>query len=219
MQLQSAKTELEATYEQLKMQQMQLDMAMSQSGNMTEEDIDEAIEQIDLAVIEIDQALLRELPQAQQELEDAKDLLDEGQVELNKGQMQLTTELSSAAVQLSLAEQQLEQGEKQFEEARDAAFKQAGLDGALSTETLSAILSASNFSMPAGYLDENGQSTLVKVGDKFSSIDELENLLLMDIATAELGKSTCMTWRKSILPITAVPIIRASTAIPASSSA
>ena len=36
---------------------------------------------------------------------------------------------------------------------------------------------AENFSMPAGYIKENEKQYSVKVGEQFSKLDEIENLL------------------------------------------
>ena len=36
--------------------------------------------------------------------------------------------------------------------------------------------------MPAGYVSDDDSKYLVKIGDKLSSIEELENLLLFDIS-------------------------------------
>ena len=101
--------------------------------------------------------------------------------------MKLSTELSSAAVQLAMVEAQLDTAYDEFEKAREEAFREAGLDGVLTSSMLSGILSASNFSMPAGYLDEDGASMLVKVGEKFASLEELQELLLIDSGIEGIG--------------------------------
>ena len=46
---------------------------------------------------------------------------------------------------------------------------------------------AENFSMPAGYITEDEEKYLVKVGEEFSSIEELENLLLFNIDVEGVG--------------------------------
>lgn len=47
-------------------------------------------------------------------------------------------------------------------------------------DMVSSLLTAQNFSMPAGYITENGVDYLVRVGDKISDLEELQNLLLFD---------------------------------------
>lgn len=47
-------------------------------------------------------------------------------------------------------------------------------------ELISGLLTAQNFSFPAGFLEVKGSNYLVRVGDSFSSVEEIENLLLFD---------------------------------------
>ena len=52
------------------------------------------------------------------------------------------------------------------------------------------MLSAQNFSMPAGYVKEDGIDYLVRVGDKFKSVDELKNFTLLDMEDIDPVKLT-----------------------------
>ena len=53
---------------------------------------------------------------------------------------------------------------------------------------ISQILTAQNFNMPAGYLDsESGQQYLVKVGEQYGSIEELQDSVLFSIGTEGIG--------------------------------
>ena len=51
----------------------------------------------------------------------------------------------------------------------------------LSAATIEAMLGAQNFRMPAGYVNEEGIDYLVRIGDKFESVDEMKNLILLDM--------------------------------------
>ena len=52
----------------------------------------------------------------------------------------------------------------------------------LSVSTVSGILTAQNFSMPAGYInDDDGVRYMVSVGEEFSSAEELSDLVLFDL--------------------------------------
>ena len=77
--------------------------------------------------------------------------------------------------------------QEQFEQARDQAYKQADLSGVLTQEMLANILMAQNFNMPAGYINESGEQYLVKVGDAFQSVEELENTVLMHLDVDGIG--------------------------------
>lgn len=67
----------------------------------------------------------------------------------------------------------------------EAASKEAGAsldtDSILSAATIEAMLGAQNFRMPAGYVNEEGIDYLVRIGDKFESVDEMKNLILLDM--------------------------------------
>ena len=69
-------------------------------------------------------------------------------------------DLAAGSAMLMSGKAELDNGIKQFEDARDAALKQANIDALVSQETLSAILMAQNFSMPAGYIS-NGEERLI----------------------------------------------------------
>ena len=50
----------------------------------------------------------------------------------------------------------------------------------LNVDTITGILTAQNFAMPAGMTMENGVEYMVRVGDRFESLDEIKNLLIFD---------------------------------------
>ena len=50
----------------------------------------------------------------------------------------------------------------------------------LTVETVEKLLMAQNFSMPAGYVTENGISYLIRVGDKPENMEELKKMPLID---------------------------------------
>lgn len=95
----------------------------------------------------------------------------------------------SASAQLASGQSAIENGQTQldsaleaYENGRDQALKNANIDALLDLTTLSGIITAQNFTMPAGYVDdENDNQWMLKVGEAISSMDELENLLLTTI--------------------------------------
>ena len=108
--------------------------------------------------------------------------IEKGIKELEAKKMQTTSELTKANVELSSAQKELDKGIKEFENARDSALEKANIDQLVTLEALSGILQAQNFSMPSGSIkNEKGISVSVKVGNKFTSIDNLENLMLLDM--------------------------------------
>ena len=92
------------------------------------------------------------------------------------------SQMTGAELQLSQAKSQIESGLKQLREAYDKVESQTDLGGFLSITTVSGLLTAQNFSMPAGYIDDDsGVCYMVSVGQKFENSTELENMVLFDL--------------------------------------
>lgn len=91
------------------------------------------------------------------------------------------TQIVSANIQLDSALNQIDQGLQTLEESRSAALSQADLSSSLNLSTITALLTAQNFSMPAGYLKEDGVNYMVSVGDAIDTRQDLENLVLFDL--------------------------------------
>ena len=92
------------------------------------------------------------------------------------------TQMTGAELQLGEAKTQIESGLKQIQEAYKKVDEQTDLGGLLSISTVSGLLTAQNFSMPAGYIDDDsGVSYMVSVGQKFENSTELENMVLFDL--------------------------------------
>lgn len=91
-------------------------------------------------------------------------------------------DIGQQSAQLAIAANSLEDAKSQLEETKDSALDQADLNTVLSVDMLSSLLVAQNFSMPAGYVNsEDGTQYIVKVGDTVDSIEDLENLVLIDM--------------------------------------
>lgn len=91
------------------------------------------------------------------------------------------TQIISANIQLDSALNQIDQGLQTLEESRSAALSQADLSSSLNLSTITALLTAQNFSMPAGYLKEDGVNYMVSVGDAIDTRQDLEDLVLFDL--------------------------------------
>lgn len=91
------------------------------------------------------------------------------------------TQIISANIQLDSALSQIDQGLQTLEESRSAALSQADLSSSLNLSTITALLTAQNFSMPAGYLKEDGVNYMVSVGDAIDTRQDLEDLVLFDL--------------------------------------
>ena len=134
------------------------------------------------------EAKLEELEVQKASLEEKKEELSLQEKQIVEGKALLESEMNKARAQLTEGEKTLNEKLEEFEKAREEAFKQASLDGVITSKMISGILAAQNFSMPAGYVSEEGTDYLVKVGDKIRSIDEVKNLLLFDTGEEGIGK-------------------------------
>ena len=131
---------------------------------------------------------ISELEKQKSGIEAQKTELNKQEEQIKEGKAVLKTEMNKAKAQLQSGEATLNQKMSELESAKEEAFKNASLDGVVTEEMISGILSAQNFSMPAGYVSENNTDYLVKVGDKIQDIEELKNLLLFDTGVEGVDK-------------------------------
>ena len=93
-----------------------------------------------------------------------------------------SAQISSNTTALSDAQTQLDEAKENYRSARDQALENANLDQLLSLDTLSSLIYAQNFSMPAGYIDDaDSNQWLLKVGDEITDIDSLTNMVLTNV--------------------------------------
>ncbi len=135
--------------------------------------IDSGISQLNNASSQIDSGMLQ--------LKDAAIMLSEqktlGLLELSNA----ASEINSNSATLSAALMQLESGLEQLEQARKDALAAADLNSILTMDMIGNILTAQNFAMPAGYVEQDGVSYMVSVGDEITQLEQLQNLLLFNM--------------------------------------
>ena len=125
-----------------------------------------------------------QLDSLEEQLESGLEQLDAGQEQIDAGWEQIESgleQLRDSEEQLADALQQILDGEEELEQAREDAYNQADMHGILTVETIEALLAAQNFSMPAGYVTENGIDYLVRVGDKPDNVEALKAMPLMNV--------------------------------------
>ena len=92
------------------------------------------------------------------------------------------TQLTQAQIQLDEAMTQIEAGMDQINEAYKSIADQTDVGGMLSISAVSQLLTAQNFAMPAGYIEDNdGVRYMVSVGENVSTRQELEDMVLLDL--------------------------------------
>ena len=95
---------------------------------------------------------------------------------------QAETQMAVAQSQLQMTRTQLVQAREQLDAQAEEALKQADLGSMITMENVANILKGQNFDMPAGYIQKkDGTRYLVSVGNKFSEVEEVENLLLFNV--------------------------------------
>lgn len=184
--LEAQKTALLAALDQLKAQAEQLEPIVANAG-MTPEEIDETMTLLDEGIAACEGAI-KDLPGQRAQLEAVLQQLSEQKLTLQSAQFTMSTAVSEAVAQITVKEQQLEQAEAQLESSKDSAYEAANLDGAITMSSISSILSAENFSMPAGSVYDGDDKYAVKIGDEFQDLDEIKGLLLFDTGKDAIGK-------------------------------
>ena len=124
-----------------------------------------------------------QLKAGESQLEAGEEQIKSGEEQLEEGREQIKSayeQLNDTAEQLADALQQILDGEEELEEAREDAYDKADMSSVLTVDTVKALLAAQNFSMPAGYVTEEGISYLIRVGDKPRDIEELKKMPLLN---------------------------------------
>ena len=98
------------------------------------------------------------------------------------------SEVQSAVTQLDSAKKEVQGSIDTLKEQKDKAKDKADMNNTVTLENVSNILTAQNFSMPAGYVtDDENNKYMVRVGDKVDNEKELKSLVLFDTKIDGIG--------------------------------
>lgn len=98
------------------------------------------------------------------------------------------SEVNSALTQLNSAQEELKSASDELADQKDKAKKAADMTNTVTISNVSNILTAQNFSMPAGYVsDDENIKYLVRVGDKIAGDKEMQSLALFDTGIDGIG--------------------------------
>ena len=123
--------------------------------------------------IQVTEGILKQYKKAMQ----GKDYAD-----IESAKIQAAAGFGSGAAQLQSAQDKLAEAEETYKSSREEALKNADLNSLLSMDTLSSLIYAQNFEMPAGYVDDKSDHQwLLKVGSAFDSTKDLEQMLLCHV--------------------------------------
>ncbi len=178
-----------AAWEALDEQILKYAEELNASGMMeikTAEDIEKIKPALESALQLMDEGIAK--------MEEAKATISEKKEELQTAIDTLNTEaakgamdMSTAAAEIAVAKASLEQANTALEEAKDSALTSADMTNILTIDTLSGLIVAQNFDMPAGYAYDDDTQYLIRVGEAVKSVEELENLVLMDMGMESVG--------------------------------
>jgi len=126
-----------------------------------------------------------QLESAEKSLEDAQKQLDDGWETINDSQEQIADgwkQIKDGQKQITDGWDDYNDAVKSYEKQKAEAIKKANADDLLQLDTLATLIYAQNFEMPAGYVDDKlDNSWLIKVGQNFEEVDELEDVVLCNI--------------------------------------
>lgn len=126
-----------------------------------------------------------QISSGQSALNSAQTTLDSNKESLNSAQDQITEgwdSIADAKKQLADGWDQYNTSLENFEAQKAEALRNANADQLVNMQTLSQLIYAQNFAMPAGYLDDaEDNSWLLKIGSNYESVDDLSNIVLTNI--------------------------------------
>lgn len=135
-------------------------------------------------------AAKEQLTVAQKKMTDGQSQLSGAQSQIDGAKIDATIEMAVGKAQLQSGKQQIEAALDQIEEQKESAYDQADVTELVTTDLVKNILSAQNFMMPAGYVTEDGIDFLVRVGNKFSSMEDMDDLVILDLHMDDLDPIT-----------------------------
>lgn len=165
--------------------------------------LDKAIDDIEDGIDLIDD-YEKEIEKGYSQLSEAQDMIDEGKAALAAGETEAAkqfaaaekeiqngaAQLSASSGQIKAAEKELESGREQIDAALDEAIKAADVGEMINIEMLATIFYAQHFEMPAGYVKDGEKNVLVRVGDKYDSVDDIGEIVLFDMGMEGLDAVT-----------------------------
>ena len=131
-------------------------------------------------------AAKEQLTAAEKQLADGENRLSGAQSQIDGARIDATIEMAVGKAQLQSGKQQIETALDQIEEQKEAAYDQSDVTELVTTDLVKNILSVQNFMMPAGYVTEDGIDFLVRVGNKLTSMKDMEDLVILDLHMEDL---------------------------------
>ncbi|MEE0059406.1 MAG: efflux RND transporter permease subunit, partial [Acutalibacteraceae bacterium] len=179
-------TKLEASFDAIR-------TALKEKG-FSEDTLQTALDEMLGGISQIDSAITQ-LNATLKQLEEGEISLNAAVSELARQKLEAEFQMNTAYVEIRVNEStlaatkaQLESTKKELEttldtvnDQQETTLESSDVTKIITMEMVSGILTAQNFSMPAGYLTEGKDKSIVRVGDKFTDVEQLSELLLFDL--------------------------------------
>lgn len=155
--------------------------------------IETGLANLETQIMAVEQAVKqigRQMDQIDQQYKEADSGKFEAAINIASGDAQMANGLSgieNSEKDLDEAKEELKEAKKQYRQSRKAALDNANISSLANMDTLSQMITAQDFSMPAGYIKDKDQSEnqwLIKVGEHYDSLENLEDMLLCKLPGA-----------------------------------
>ena len=124
---------------------------------------------------------IKALKQALKQIQKGKKEIDANLTTVTAQSANANSQMTSGEIGIAQGESQITMGQQQLDASKKQAKAAANIKDKITVDNVKAMLIAQNFEMPAGYISEDNTQYLVRVGDKVSSQEDLEDLELMDL--------------------------------------
>ena len=165
--------------------------------------LDKAISDIEAGIKMVEEYYC-EIEKGYDQLREAQAMIDRGESELAAGKLEMANQfaaaeqemekgaqqLSASSAQIKAAEKELEAGREQIDAALEEAVGAADVSDMINIEMIATIFYAQHFEMPAGYVQDGENPVLVKIGDKYNSVDDIGEMVLFDMGIDGIGPVT-----------------------------
>ena len=135
---------------------------------------------------------IKTIESAQKKVESGKVSLSSALDTLNANASLTALKVSASSAELTSAASSLEDAQSKLDDAKDSAYDSADLNKVLSEDTITSLLAAQNFDMPAGYAMDGDTQYLVRVGDAVEDVEDLKKLPLIDMGIDGV-KTICLS--------------------------
>lgn len=132
--------------------------------------------------IKVAQAMVDKINQKMKGMDKKQEQAVAGGYQASAGFGSAQAQMQAGKKEIANAKKELKNAQKQLDESKDAALENANLDALLTLDTLSQLITAQNFSMPAGYIDDkNDDQWLIQIGENYESAKQIKNMVLTKV--------------------------------------